>query len=188
MKCPDKIKKITYSVAVLLAGTAIFFSCDSSIETVTGFDVNELPALTVKEFETVNSDSGRIQLVMKSPLMQRYDRNNDPYSEFPSGIEVVFYDGKTEPVASLSARYARYHENKKMWELRYDVKARNSGNELLETELLFWDENRALVYTERFVRITGPDRIISGNGFESDTRFSKWEIRNGNAIIYLEDE
>jgi len=188
VKCTGKIRQIVKSIAVLLAGTAFILSCDNSIDTVTGFDAYDLPALTVRNFETIHSDSGRIQLVMKSPLMNRYNRKADPYNEFPYGIEVVFYDGKTTQVASLSARYARYHENNKMWELRYDVKARNENNELLETELLYWEEEKEMVYTERFVRITGEERIISGTGFESDTRFSRWEIRNGNAIIYLNDE
>lgn len=188
MNCKRKIKDTIKVIAVLVAGTAIFFSCDSDLEIVSGYDVKDLPSLTVKNFQTVHTDSGRIQIILKSPVMERYSNAAEPYNEFPEGVEVIFYDGQTEQVASLSSKYAKYYEEKKMWELKYDVRARNENSELLETELLFWEEEKESVYTDRFVRITGEDRIVSGTGFESDTRFSVWEIRNGNAIIYLKDE
>ncbi|MBE0674620.1 MAG: LPS export ABC transporter periplasmic protein LptC [Bacteroidales bacterium] len=188
MQRPGKINNIYISIAVLLTGAAIFLSCDRNLDTLANYDVQTLPSLTVKNFETVHTDSGKIQLLLRSPLMERYTREKEPYNEFPQGVEVIFYDGKKEQVASLSARYAKYMETKKMWELRYDVKAMNINGELLETELLYWEEEKELVYTERFIRITGPERIISGTGFQSDTRFSQWEIRNGNAIIYLKNE
>jgi LPS export ABC transporter protein LptC len=188
VNCKRKIKDIIKFFAVLATGTAIFFSCDSELEIITGTDVKDLPSLTVRNFQTVHTDSGRIQLILKSPVMERYSNATDPYNEFPDGVEVIFYDGQAKQVASLSSKYAKYYEEKKMWELKYDVRARNEKNELLETELLFWEEEKESVFTDKFVRITGEDRIVSGTGFESDTRFSVWEIRNGNAIIYLKDE
>jgi LPS export ABC transporter protein LptC len=176
-------------IAVLLAGAAIFLSsCDNSLEIVPGTDVKSLPLLTVHNFETVQTDSGKVQMVLRSPLMERRTIEEETYNEFPNGVEVIFYDGKKEQVASVTSQYAKYSESKKLWELRYEVKARNEQNELLETELLYWDEEKELVHTDKFVRITGEERIISGTGFESDTRFSRWEIRNGNAIIYIKDE
>lgn len=185
--CSIKIFKKT--IAVLLAGAAIIFSsCDNSLEIVPGADVKALPSLIVRDFETVQTDSGRIQMVLKSPLMERRTIDEETFNEFPQGVEVIFYDGKKEQVASVTSQYANYNESKKLWELRYGVKARNEQNELLETELLYWDEEKELIHTDNFVRITGEERIISGTGFESDTRFSRWEIRNGNAIIYLKDE
>lgn len=185
----SSIRNIKRNIAVLLVGAAIIFSsCDNSLEIVPGADVNSLPSLVVRNFETVQTDSGKVQMVLRSPLMERRVIESGTFNEFPLGVEVIFYDGKKEQVASIISQYAKYNESEKLWELRYEVKARNELNELLETELLYWDEEKELVYTDKFVRITGEERIISGTGFESDTRFSRWEIRNGNAIIYLKDE
>lgn len=184
-----RIRNIKRTIAVLVAGAAIIFSsCDNSLEIIPGADVKSLPSLVVRNFETVQTDSGRVQMVMRAPLLERRTIDSETFNEFPQGVEVIFYDGKREQVASVVSQYAKYDEALKLWELRYEVKARNEQNELLETELLYWDEEKELIYTEKFVRITGDERIISGTGFESDTRFSKWEIRNGNAIIYLKDE
>jgi LPS export ABC transporter protein LptC len=144
--------------------------------------------MTVRDFVTTYTDSAKVQLVMTSPLMERYTNLKDPYSEFRKGISVVFYDGHPEPIGSLTAKYARYDENKKLWEMKDSVIAVNEKNEVLETELLYWDEEKGTVYTDRFVRITSEDQIVMGTGLESDQRLTSWKIRNVSASFYLKDE
>ena len=85
-----------------------------------------------------------------------------------SGIKVVFYDGKKDPVGSVTAKYAKYTKSSNLWELRDSVVVVNERNDKLETEVLFWDQEKDLIYTDRFVKITNEDQIIHGNRFESD--------------------
>lgn len=166
----------------------IMISCERKMETIRISDIESLPSHTVKEFETVYSDSGRIQLIMRSPLMERYTDRKPQYSEFRKGINVLFYDGNAEPLASLSSKYARYYEEKKLWELKDSVTAINEKKETLETELLYWAQEKDLVYTDRFVRITGEEQIVMGTGLEANSRFTRWKIRNVSATIYIKDE
>lgn len=166
----------------------LFLSCNKKIDTIRKSDIASLPSETVKDFTTTFTDSARTQLVMTSPLMERYTNRKDPYSEFRYGIDVVFYDGHPEPVGSLTAKYARFDENKNLWEMKDSVIAINEKNEILETELLYWDQDKGSVYTDRFVRITSEDQIVMGTGFESDQRFVNWKIRNVSASFYLKDE
>ena len=63
----------------------------------------------------------------------------------------------------------------------------NEAGEKLETELLFWDQKKELIFTDRFVKITTEDQIIQGYGLESDTRLSKRKIKNLSATIYVSD-
>ena len=174
---------------IILAFTCIIYSaCDKKIDTIRKSDIESLPSLTVKDFETLYTDSARKQLIMRSPLMERYTERKSPYSEFRYGVKVVFYDGQDDSVGTLSSKYARYAEDKKLWELRDSVIAVNRKNEVLETELLYWDQDRERVYTDRFVRITSQDQIVMGTGLESDPRFIKWTIRNVSAQFYLSDD
>ncbi len=188
MAATDKILFTFLRVAVLLTGTALFFSCDKDLEVTSGDEVRSLPALSVRDFESVFTDSGRIQVVTAAPLLRRYTPEKGTYNEFTEGLTVTFYDGQSEPTSHISSDYAKYLDTEKLWELRYNVKVRTEKNELLETELLFWEEEKDRVYTDRFVRITTEDRIMSGTGFESDSRFTKTKILKGNATIYLDDE
>jgi len=166
----------------------ILVSCEKKIGTIKKSDIESMPSQIARDFETIYSDSGLIQLIMRSPLMERYTDRKSPYSEFRKGIEVLFYDGRGEPVATLKSKYARYTEDKKIWELKDSVTAVNEKKEILETELLYWDQQKELVYTDRFVRITSDEQIVMGTGLEADPRFTRWKIRNVSATIYLKDE
>jgi LPS export ABC transporter protein LptC len=170
-------------VIILLAA-----SCEKKIGIIRKSDIESLPTQTVKDFTTTYTDSATKQLVMSSPLMERYSNRKDPYWEFKSGIKVVFYDGKKDPVGTLTSKYAKYAEDKKLWELKDSVIAVNEKNEVMETELLYWDQSKELVYTDRFVRMTSEDQIVMGTGFQSDPRFMNWHIRNVSASFYIQEE
>ena len=61
----------------------------------------------------------------------------------------------------------------------------NEKDERLETELLYWDREKELVYTDRFVKITTEDEIVMGIGLESNPRFTKYVIKNVSATISI---
>jgi LPS export ABC transporter protein LptC len=163
-------------------------SCKNKIDTIPKSNLLTLPSLTDKNFETVFTDSGKLQLIMASPLMERYDNKTDPYSEFRQGLKVDFYNGKNSPEASVTAKYARYTNANNTWELKDSVVVVNEKNEKLETEVLFWDQQKDLIYTDRFVKITNADEIVLGTGFESDSHLSKRRLKKVSATIYLKDE
>jgi LPS export ABC transporter protein LptC len=148
-------------------------------------DILSLPSMTVKDFESVVSDSGKLQLVMSSSLMEKYVNSKPPYSEFRNGIKVMFYDGNDASIGSLTSKYAKLDEDKNLWELRDSVVIVNEKAERLETELLFWDRVKDLVYTDRFVKITTEDEIVMGIGLESNPRFTKYVIKNVSATISI---
>jgi LPS export ABC transporter protein LptC len=175
-------------IAVLVSGTALFFSCRDNIDIINRSIDENTPTQTAEDFTTNYTDSALTKLRMEAPLMEYYGKMEEPYSDFPQGIIVYFYDGNDEPSGHISAKFGRYFEAKHLWEVRDSVVALNEKNELLETELLFWDEENDLIYTDKFVKITQKDQIIRGYGLESDPRFLKWIIKNVTATLYMDDE
>lgn len=178
-----KVKRLPVFLIII----TLLTSCEKKIGYIPSIDLLTLPSLTVRNFETIYTDSGKVQLVLSAPLMESYSKASDPYSEFRSGIRVLFYDGHKEPVASVTAKMAKYTDSKNLWELQDSVIAINEAGEKLETELLFWDEKKQLIYTDRFVKITTEDQIVQGYGLESDPRLSKRKIKNMSATIYIND-
>jgi LPS export ABC transporter protein LptC len=174
-----------YLLQILLVASVFFLSCNKKANTIKNSDILSLPSITVKNDTTVYDDSGKVQMLLIFPLMETYDKKDDSYSEFRSGIKVDFYDGKKDPVGHVTARYAKYTNKKKLWELQDSVVFVNESNDKLETEQLFWDTEKELIYTDRFVKITNEDQIVMGSGFESDTRLTKRKIINYAATIYL---
>jgi len=181
-------KKYYLLEAVLVAGTVLLSSCEKRDLVVKDLQIKEMPSLSARDLETMYTDSGKVTLMVRTPLVQQFTSKEDPYTLFPEGLTVLFYEMKSEPQASITSRYARYTEKDDVWELRDSVVAVNSEGDILETELLYWSEPRERIWSDRFVRFTHNDQIIMGTGFESDTRFTNWSIRNVTGTIYIEDE
>jgi LPS export ABC transporter protein LptC len=180
--------KTTLRSLVIVAICLIALSCENKVDLIPKSDLLTLPSLTVKDFETVYTDSGQVELIMTAPLMEQYNNNTAPYYDFRSGLKVVFYDGKKDPSASVTSRYAKYTKSDNLWELKDSVIVINEGNDKLETELLFWDQTKNLIYSDRFVKITSADQIIMGTGFESDPHLNRRRIKKVSATIYLKNE
>lgn len=180
--------RTTIIILSLCIVSVILFSCENKIDLIPKSDLLTLPSVTIKDSETIYTDSGKLQLIMSFPLLEQYDNRENPYSEFRSGIDVIFYDGKTEPVASVTSKYAKYTKTTNMWELKDSVVVINETKDKLETEVLYWNQEKDLIYTDRFVKISNEEQIIQGFGFESDPRLAKRRIKKVNAIIYLKNE
>lgn len=173
---------------IFISNAIILSSCERKTDKIPHDEILTLPSITVKDFETLFSDSGKVQLIMISPLMESYNNAEEPYSEFRYGIKVIFYDGLKEPVAIASSKYTRYNQKKKLWELRDSVIVENDTGDKLETEILFWDQDKDFIYTDRLVKITNEYQTVIGTGFESDTRLTKRKIKNITATIYLRED
>jgi LPS export ABC transporter protein LptC len=175
-------------IAVLVAGTAFISSCDRKEGTVKDLQIKDLPTMSARNVETMYTDSGKVTMLIRSPLIQQFTTAENPYTVFPEGLTVLFYDKTLEPQASISSQYARYTEKDEIWELRDSVVAVSNKGEILETELLFWSQPRDKIWSDRFVRFTHDDQIVMGTGFDSDSRFSNWTIKNVTGTIYIKDE
>jgi LPS export ABC transporter protein LptC len=184
---PTKFRTTILS-ALIIVMSGIFISCENKINVVPKSDLLTLPSLTVKDFNTIFNDSGKVQLVLTSPFMEQYENKTAPYTEFRLGIKVVFWNGKKAPVGSVTSKYARYTKTNNLWELRDSVVVVNEKNDKLETELLYWNQESDLIYTDRFVKITNIDQEIQGFGFESDTKLQHQRIKKVSATIYFNDE
>jgi LPS export ABC transporter protein LptC len=175
-------------LSVSVPVTLFLSSCERKIDTIKKAEVLSLPSITVKNDTTVFTDSGKVQLIMYFDIMESYNNTDQPYSEFRSGVRVLFYDGHEEPVGTVYGKYAKFTEKKKLWELKDSVVVVNETNDKLETEQLFWDQEKDHIYTDRFIKITNEDQTVMGTGFESDHRLTKRKIKNVTATIYLKDE
>jgi len=176
--------------AILIAISVVLSlqSCKKSIDTVKPSEILSLPSQTGIDVHTVLTDSGLVNLVLSTPVIETYSNADPPYSEFVKGLRVDFYDGKKEPIAYVVSKYAKYFENKKLWELSDSVVVMNESGSKLETEQLFWDQERDRIYSDRMVRVTGEDKIHIGTGFESDSRLTTIRIKKYSATIYIDNE
>lgn len=166
----------------------ISYSCKNDIAKVNSITaIDKHPDEQAKNITVIYSDSGRMQFILASELMNKY-LTNDSYIEFPKGIRLTSFDNSGVLKTTLTANYALSYEARKTMEARGKVVIINHQNkETIETEHIVWDQLRNTIYSNVFVKRTNPSGVMYGDGFDSDERFSKYTIRNPRATFYFEE-
>ena len=149
-----------------------------------------MPEISADNVEIIYSDSGFVRMKLEAKYIRQFSKVEDPYIEFPEGIYVRFYDDSLNVESEIRANYAIYHTDDKLWDARGNVVASNLKNgEKLNTEQLFWDENKKTIYSNSFSRIETQDGTFYGqDGFESNQRFSKWKLKSSRGTVNIKDE
>ncbi|RLD45235.1 MAG: LPS export ABC transporter periplasmic protein LptC [Bacteroidetes bacterium] len=181
-------KKIFKSI-IITGVVVMLFSCENSMTSVQEFAKNDtLPLLSAYNIEYERTDSGYLQVILKSPLMQKFE-GKDPYVEFPEGFEVTFYNDSGEQVSYMRANYGINYEKQDLIRARNDVVVINfEKEEELRTENLVWDKKKKIIYSNTFVKITAPDKVIYGDSMWANESFSKREIIKFKADIDIEED
>ncbi|MBS9767607.1 MAG: LPS export ABC transporter periplasmic protein LptC [Flavobacteriaceae bacterium] len=179
-------KKIkTISVAVLL--TAMLFSCGNTDKEIHDFlQEKNLPILEAKDIHLIHTDSGRVDLVMQSPLLLDFrNRKAHPYTEFPKGIQ--FISIKKNDSTSIKGNYAITYNNTNISDIKGNVIIYNYSKKYkLVTSQIFWDQTMKVFFTEERFKLYTPTDTIPGRGFESDENLENYitkNIRNGSVEV-----
>jgi LPS export ABC transporter protein LptC len=181
--------KKTILITLVIFMTGVFFSCENSLETIkTITQEDTLAALQAFNVDYTRSDTGKIQVRLISPLMEKYG-GNDAYTVFPEGFEVMFYDSTGSISSSIRANYGIMYEKSKNMRARNDVVVKNfENNEQLFTENLFWDRKKKIIRSGTFVKIVTPDKVIYGDSLSANESFRSREIFNIRGELEFEDE
>jgi len=184
------IKNI-FSVSIVAATLAtMLFSCGNTMNKIEEVAVKDtLPVEQGKDITMYYSDSGHIEACMTAPVMKRYENKEQRgILKLPNGLKVIFYDSLGREETVLTAKYGERFDELQRIEVKYDVVVITADSEKLYTDHLIWDERANRVYSDVFVKIITPDKIIWGDGFESDERFDKYKIFKIKGEIEIKDD
>ena len=149
---------------------------------------DSLPVMDTKGVMTLISDSGVTRYRINTEEWLVFDRKNPPYWAFEKGVYLEKFDSVFNVEASVKADTAYYYEKQKLWKLMSNVDIQNLKGERFETDLLYWDQNKHTIYSDQFIRIEQPDRIITGHGFDSNEQMTIYTIRKPEGIFYVDDD
>jgi LPS export ABC transporter protein LptC len=148
----------------------------------------DIPDELAYDIEILYSDSGTIRLKLDAPEIARYASLEKPYTEYPKGLEVEFYNSLGEVTTQLSAEYAIQYQDRGITDAQRNVIVVNEDGEKLQTEHLTWDETNEKIYTDEFVRITTATEQLTGYGLESNQTFTRYTIKKPAGVIALEED
>jgi LPS export ABC transporter protein LptC len=186
------LKNIGLSITVAIQAIVILVlqSCSSSVENSATLGVERDSAAVMKTYNvtTLISDSGITRFRVKTNEWLVFDKKAKPAWEFPQGLHLEQFDENLEIHSEVDAKKAVYYTNLEEWVLSDSVYAVNMEGEKFETEILYVHQKKDRIFTDKFVKITQKDKIITGIGMESNQRLTKYKVLKPQGIIPLDEE
>ncbi|MHC1703994.1 MAG: LPS export ABC transporter periplasmic protein LptC [Tenuifilaceae bacterium] len=181
-------KQVAKLLSILFGGL-IIYSCTPDKDMVSALENREQTAtVTAMNSEILYTENGIVKLKVNAPLTKTYPNSEEPYTEFPEGITVYTYNDSMQIESNLTSKFAIYYDKKGLWTASNNVVATNRKGEVLNTEQLFWDEKKKIIYTEEHVKITTTDGVQFGKGLISDETFDNWEIKKPTSIFTIDNK
>lgn len=174
------------AVVMLLLSSACSGRKKVLAEAITERD--SLPVMDTRGVTTLVSDSGITRYRIQTEEWLVFDRKTPSYWAFEKGVYLEKFDTLFQVEASIKSDTAYYYDKQKLWKLMGHVVIKNLKGEKFFTELLYWDQNREKIYSDRFIRIEQPDRIITGQGFDSNQQMTVYTIHKPEGIFYVDQE
>ncbi len=156
-------------------------SCSNDMKEVDNLMAEyEIYKEVAKDVTIYYSDSAQVKIKISGPIMERHIGKANSKEVFPNGVLVEFLSKNGKPYSWLEADRAVRDHDKDIIVSSGNVKFYNSKNEKLESPELIWDDKNEIVRTDKFVRITQPEKgdTTYGYGFEANQEFTRFEIKN----------
>jgi len=181
------------SITIVLGAVVmlLLFSACSGRRKEMGEAITErdsLPVMDTKGVMTLISDSGVTRYRINTEEWLVFDRKSPSYWAFEKGMYMEKFDSVFNVEASVKSDTAYYYDKQKLWKLIGNVHIQNLKGEQFDTELLYWDQNKHRIYSDKDVRIEQPDRIIYAIGFESDEQMNKYTFFKSRGEFYVDEE
>ncbi|WP_278589695.1 LPS export ABC transporter periplasmic protein LptC [Capnocytophaga ochracea] len=182
------LEKIMRSIALLLC-MAMLFSCNNDMRNLQQLSIQKkFPQGEAFDFKLVYTDSTKVVAVVTSKLNKDFTNQRMPYSEFPEGVKVEFYD-QARHKNIVEANYGIIYPSSDMVELRDNVVLTTYDGKKLKTSQLFWDQKEDWIFTDREFSFTDETKgtVTNGIGMDFDKKFSTVKAHKTTGILAIED-
>lgn len=156
---------------IILSGIGLLASCESTFKDVQMINFSEFtPSGEADDFNLKYTDSGRITSILISQKMLDYAVVKYPFTEFPKGIDVTFFD-KNGRKTFIRSNYAVQYKQTQVIDLQGDVRISNESGQVMETDQLYYDQKNEWFYTDRPFKLTDPKGVGFGQGIDFSKDF-----------------
>jgi hypothetical protein len=97
---------VTMNIYKLFIFFFCFISCQDNFEEIKNINNYEIFPIGIAEnIKLIYTDSARVKAVLTSTLNKDFTNQSFPYSEFPNGIQITFFDNQNQKTI-VTADYA----------------------------------------------------------------------------------
>jgi len=134
---------------------------------------NESPIQTIYGYHTVETERGQMRWELFGNRAERYAGEEDLHL---IGVRMYFYtDGRLS--ATLTSERGTVNENTRNMVAKGDVKIVTEDDRTLQSEVLNWDNERRIIFTDLYFRATDADKVLTGIGLETDPKMTDLRIK-----------
>ncbi len=143
------------------------------------------PIVESTQVVTLFSDSARLKFKLRAPLEQKYEQGDMWYRR---GVLLTFYDRAGRVQNTLRGNVGHFDKKKNLYHVRGHVQVESAiKKQRLDSEELFYDQNKERIYTDRFVRIETESEVLTGTGLTANQDFSRYTILHPSGTFDLKD-
>lgn len=160
------------SQPAIAAAVGLVLTACSRQEPTASTGTADVPEQITRGFTTVESDSGKTRYVFRARVARKYADNLTR----AEGIQVDFYAGD-RVVSVLTSDRGRLEGGRMVAEGNVVVR-RIEDDAVLQTNSLYWDDERQKIRTEEVFKITEDGDVVTGSGLTTDPDFKLVEIED----------
>ena len=152
----------------------VVYSCQGNLSEAEKLDLNKIPIQTVDDMFFVQTENGHLKTRVEASRMEVYEQDSLSFDLFPQGVHFFGYaeDGSLETtITSQQARHDKIiaGKEKEKWSAFGHVVIRNIvKQETMETDTLYWDQEKEEIWTDCYIKMTSPSGVLQGYGMRSD--------------------
>jgi LPS export ABC transporter protein LptC len=165
----------------------VLFSCKNKQSEIQDIVTkNMLKQDKAEQVTIIYSEGAKVKFRLYADELIRNESALPRYTDFKKGVKLEAFNDSLVVVSVLTAKFARYYEDKQNVLIRDSIIVVNKKGERLSTEELVWNQQLQRFYTQKPVSIRTATQVIYGNGLEANQDFSWYQITNIRGMVRVQ--
>lgn len=162
-------------------------SCEDNFQEIQNINSkNILPIGITENLKLIYTDSAKVKAILYSDLNKDFTNQSFPYSEFPEGVKITFYDSDLNETI-VTSDYAITYNKTNIVNLIGNVVINNFDGSELKTKQLYWDPEQEWLFTEEKFSFKNIDYDIIASRLDANRSFTIFNTGKLDGKVLVED-
>ena len=162
-------------------------SCEDNFQEIQNINSkNILPIGITENLKLIYTDSAKVKAILYSNLNKDFTNQSFPYSEFPDGVKITFYDNDLNETI-VTSDYAITYNKTNIVNLTGNVVINNFDGSELKTKQLYWDPEQEWLFTEEKFSFKNIDYDIVASRLDANRSFTIFNTGKLDGKVLVED-
>ncbi len=173
-----------FSILLLI----FILSCDDNFQEIKNINSKvSFPVGETENLKLIYTDSAKVKAILYSSLNLDFTNQVFPYSEFPNGVEITFFD-KENNQTIVKSDYAITYNKTNIVNLVGNVIINNYDGSELKTNQLYWDPEQEWLFSEEKFTFKNTDYDITAKKLDANRSFSIFNTGRLDGKVLVEDK